>query len=50
MDISARLIRIFKDCNTSRNDNESQEEIVTQEPNEQTPEENLDRAYQRIRK
>lgn len=34
--------------NASRNDTE--EEVSTQEPNEQTPEENLDKAYQRIRK
>jgi restriction system protein len=33
--------------NASHNDNE---EVITQEPNEQTPEENLDKAYQRIRK
>ena len=35
--------------NASRNDNET-EEIITVETNEQTPEENLDKAYQRIRK
>jgi restriction system protein len=33
-----------------RNDNEGDEGIVSAEPTEQTPEENLDRAYQRIRK
>jgi restriction system protein len=36
--------------NASRNDNDSEEEIVIVETNEQTPEENLDKAYQRIRK
>lgn len=35
--------------NASRNDNET-EEIITIETNEQTPEETLDKAYQRIRK
>lgn len=36
--------------NASRNDNNNDEEITTQEPSDQTPEENLDKAYQRIRK
>jgi len=36
--------------NASRNDNETEEEITIVETNEQTPEENLDKAYQRIRK
>ena len=36
--------------NASRNDNDNEEEIVIVETNEQTPEENLDKAYQRIRK
>lgn len=36
--------------NASRNDNETEEEIIIVETNEQTPEENLDKAYQRIRK
>jgi len=36
--------------NASRNDNETDEEVVTAEIHERTPEENLDKAYQRIRK
>jgi len=36
--------------NASRNDNEAEEETIIVETNEQTPEENLDKAYQRIRK
>ena len=36
--------------NASRTDNEIDEEKISQIPNEQTPEENLDKAYQRIRK
>jgi len=36
--------------NASRNDNNTDEEVATQEPSDQTPEENLDKAYQRIRK
>jgi restriction system protein len=36
--------------NASRNDNDTEEEITICESNEQTPEENLDKAYQRIRK
>jgi restriction system protein len=34
----------------SRNENETEEEIISVETNQQTPEENLDKAYQRIRK
>ncbi|MGI9190903.1 MAG: restriction endonuclease [Chitinophagaceae bacterium] len=36
--------------NASRNDNETDEELNTDSANEQTPEESLDKAYQRIRK
>jgi restriction system protein len=36
--------------NTSRNNNESEEDEIIIENNEQTPEENLDKAYDRIRK
>ncbi len=36
--------------NSSKHDNDSEEDIINTEPNEQTPEENLDKAYQRIRK
>ena len=36
--------------NISRSDTDIEEDISIQEPNEQTPEENLDKAYQRIRK
>jgi restriction system protein len=36
--------------NASRNDNETVEELNTDSANEQTPEESLDKAYQRIRK
>jgi len=36
--------------NASRNDNESEEETTVISVSEQTPEENLDKAYQRIRK
>lgn len=50
--IDAKYLRQFPAFlefqHASRNENE--EDIVTQEPSEQTPEENLDRAYQRIRK
>ncbi len=52
--IDAKYLRQFpvflEFQNASRNENENVEEIVTNEPTEQTPEENLDRAYQRIRK
>jgi restriction system protein len=51
--IDAKFLRQFplflEFQNASRNENEV-EEIATQEPNTQTPEENLDIAYQRIRK
>lgn len=36
--------------NASRNDNETEEETIVIAVSEQTPEENLDKAYQRIRK
>lgn len=36
--------------NASRNETDTEEEVSIQEPNERTPEENLDKAYQRIRK
>jgi restriction system protein len=52
--IDAKFLRQFPAFlefqNASRNDNDSEEEIVIIETNEQTPEENLDKAYQRIRK
>lgn len=52
--IDAKYLRQFPSFlefqNASRNDSETEEEVSTQEPNEQTPEENLDKAYQRIRK
>lgn len=52
--IDAKYLRQFPSFlefqNSSRNDNDSEEVIIMQEPNEQTPEENLDKAYQRIRK
>jgi len=52
--IDAKYLRQFPAFlefqNASRNDNESEEEIATIEIHEQTPEENLDKAYQRIRK
>ena len=52
--IDAKYLRQFPSFlefqNASRNDNESEEEIATIEIHEQTPEENLDKAYQRIRK
>lgn len=52
--IDAKYLRQFPAFlefqNASRNDNDSEEEIVIVESNEQTPEENLDKAYQRIRK
>ena len=52
--IDAKYLRQFpaflEFVHAGRNDNESDEEIVSHEPTEQTPEENLDRAYQRIRK
>jgi len=52
--IDAKYLRQFPSFrefqHASRNDIDSVEEIITQEPSEQTPEENLDKAYQRIRK
>ena len=52
--IDAKYLRQFPAFlefqNASRNDNESEEEIASIEIHEQTPEENLDKAYQRIRK
>lgn len=51
--IDAKYLRQFPAFldfqNSSRNENEN-EEVVIVETNEQTPEENLDKAYQRIRK
>ena len=51
--IDAKYLRQFPSFlefqNASRNGIET-EEVNAQEPNEQTPEENLDKAYQRIRK
>jgi restriction system protein len=52
--IDAKYLRQFPSFlefqNASRNDNETEEETTTTEINEQTPEENLDKAYQRIKK
>ena len=52
--IDAKFLREFPSFlefqNYSREDNEREEEIIFQEPNTKTPEENLDSAYQRIRK
>ena len=52
--IDAKYLRQFPSFlefqNASRNDNDSEEETTTIEVHEQTPEENLDKAYQRIRK
>lgn len=52
--IDAKYLRQFPSFlefqNVSRNDNETEEEEITIEIHEQTPEENLDKAYQRIRK
>ena len=52
--IDAKYLRQFPAFlefqNASRNDNETEEEITTVAINEQTPEESLDKAYQRIRK
>jgi restriction system protein len=52
--IDAKFLRQFPSFlefqNTSRNDNDAEEEIATVVLNEQTPEEILDKAYQRIRK
>lgn len=52
--IDAKYLRQFpaflEFINASRNDNDTEEEITTVATNEQTPEESLDKAYQRIRK
>lgn len=52
--VDAKFLRQFPAFlefqNASRNDNETEEEIINVETNQQTPEENLDKAYQRIRK
>jgi restriction system protein len=52
--IDAKYLRQFPSFlefqNTGRNDTDSEEDANPQEPSEQTPEENLDKAYQRIRK
>jgi restriction system protein len=52
--IDAKYLRQFPAFlefqNASRNDNDTEEEIINVEANQQTPEENLDKAYQRIRK
>lgn len=52
--IDAKYLRQFPSFlefqNASRNENESDGEVIIVEANEQTPEENLDKAYQRIRK
>lgn len=52
--IDAKYLRQFPSFlefqNASRNTNEAEEQVTTDVPNEQTPEENVDKAYQRIRK
>ena len=52
--IDAKYLRQFPAFlevqNARRNENNNDEEVTTQEPSDQTPEENLDKAYQRIRK
>ncbi|MBK9801295.1 MAG: restriction endonuclease [Bacteroidetes bacterium] len=52
--IDAKYLRQFPSFlefqNASRNENESEGETIAIEVNEQTPEEGLDKAYQRIRK
>jgi restriction system protein len=52
--IDAKYLRQFpaflEFINASRSENETEDEIITVATNEQTPEENLDKAYQRIRK
>lgn len=52
--IDAKYLRQFPTFlefqNASRNENETDEETTAIEVHEQTPEENLDKAYQRIRK
>lgn len=52
--IDAKFLRQFPSFlefqNASRSTNETEDEVTIVESNEQTPEENLDKAYQRIRK
>ncbi|MBI2271932.1 MAG: restriction endonuclease [Bacteroidetes bacterium] len=52
--VDAKYLRQFSEFlefqNASRSETDTEEETTTQEPSEQTPEENLDKAYQRIRK
>lgn len=52
--IDAKYLRQFPAFlefqNINRSDNETEEETTSVEPNMQTPEESLDKAYQRIRK
>jgi len=52
--IDAKYLRQFpaflEFVHAGKNDTESEEEHISQEVSEQTPEENLDKAYQRIRK
>lgn len=52
--IDARYLKQFPSFiefqNINRSDTDTEEEVSTQEPHEKTPEENLDKAYQRIRK
>ena len=52
--IDAKYLRQFPAFlefqNANRSDNNGEGEVIIQEPSEQTPEENLDKAYQRIRK
>ncbi|MBL7743792.1 MAG: restriction endonuclease [Chitinophagaceae bacterium] len=52
--INAKYLRQFPSFlefqNASRNTNDTEEELIPDLPNEQTPEEHLDKAYQRIRK
>lgn len=52
--IDAKYLRQFPSFlefqNAGRNGNDSEDEVTKQAPNVQTPEENLDKAYQRIRK
>lgn len=52
--IDAKYLRQFPSFvefqNIGKSDYDEETEVLTQQPNEQTPEENLDKAYQRIRK
>jgi restriction system protein len=52
--IDAKYLRQFPKFlefqNASRSENDSEEEIILQEVSQQTPEESLEKAYQRIRK